>query len=39
MDATDDYWLISKADTVAIATYVDAQNAWIAAAIPCMGNR
>jgi hypothetical protein len=36
VEATEDYWLISKADITAIAGYVGAQNDWITAASSCL---
>jgi hypothetical protein len=36
MDASDGYWLISKADTEAIALYVNRLKDWITVASGCI---
>jgi hypothetical protein len=36
MDAAEDYWLISKADTEAIALYVNGLRDWITQARACI---
>jgi hypothetical protein len=35
-DAAEDYWLISKADTEAIALYVNGLRDWITQARACI---